>query len=147
MKISFNCFSEYSSVGSINKYGIIMDIITPVNCYIDPLIYVIWYRETKLELLKVAQTCLPGLKPKIQKMQTEIYNIQIYSPNRTNDKLDKLIWNNYGLDNSGELLYIPTNLRDKVHGNKSELLKVVQTCLPGLSLADRDIQHTDILLP
>ena len=66
--------------------GIITDFITLVNCYIDPLIYVIWYRETKLELLKVAQTCLPRLKPKIQKMQTEVYNIQIYVPNRTNDK-------------------------------------------------------------
>ena len=92
----------------------------------------IWYKETKLELLKVAQTCLPRLKPKIQKMQTAIYNIQIYVPNRTNDKFDKLIWNNNGLDNSGELLYRPTNLRDMVQGNKSELLKVVQTCLPGL---------------
>ena len=102
-----------------------MDIITLVNCYVDPLIYVIWYKETKLELLKVAQTCLPRLKPKIQKMQTAIYRIQIYVPNRTNDKFDKLIWNNYGLDNSGELLYRPTNLRDMVQGNKT---RTIESC-------------------
>ena len=116
--------SRLKSVGSI-KYGIITDFITLVNCYIDPLIYVIWYKETKLELLKVAQTCLPRLKPKIQKMQTAIYNIQIYVPNRTNDKFDKLIWNNNGLDNSGELLYRPTNLRDMVQGNKT---RAIESC-------------------
>ena len=46
-------------------------------------------QRNNLELLKIAQTCLPRLKPKIQKIQTEIYNIQIYVSNRTNDKYTK----------------------------------------------------------
>ena len=77
-----------------------MDFITLVNCYsisisasrhysiaiIVCLVNICQIQRNKLELLKDAQTCLPRPKPKIQKIQTEIYNIQIYLSNRTNDK-------------------------------------------------------------
>ena len=80
-----------------------MDFITLVNCYfisisesrhysiaiIVCLVDICQIQRNNLELLKIAQTCLPRLKPKIQKIQTEIYNIQIYVSNRTNDKYTK----------------------------------------------------------
>ena len=75
-------------VSGINTYhhgrlGMITDFISLVRCFVDPLVYIIWYRETRLQLLKVAQSCFPGIEPKVKKMQVEIFNIQTYSPKFT----------------------------------------------------------------
>ena len=46
-----------------------------INCIVDPAIYVIWFRETRMELLKLLKGICPCVKPKIEKLRTEIYQL------------------------------------------------------------------------
>lgn len=62
------------------RLAAVTDFINLVNCLADPLIYVIWFREARLEILKLGMMCFPNIEPKISKMHIEIYNIPIYSP-------------------------------------------------------------------
>ena len=57
--------------------NLLVDSVGIVNCYIDPFIYIIWFRETRMELLKLIQVCCPRLQPKIEMMRIEIFHIQI----------------------------------------------------------------------
>ena len=65
--------------GKFTDINVLVDIVALVNCYIDPFIYIIWFSETRMELLKLFQLCCPRLQPKIEKMRIEIFNIQISS--------------------------------------------------------------------
>ena len=60
------------------------DLIKLVNCFIDPFIYIIWFRETRMEILKLFQVFCPSLKPKIEQMRVEIFNIQTISLGKLN---------------------------------------------------------------
>ncbi|KAH3862963.1 hypothetical protein DPMN_025939 [Dreissena polymorpha] len=51
------------------------DIILNINCLLDPCVYVIWYRECRMEILKMFSTCFPGLKDRIETMRHEIFFI------------------------------------------------------------------------
>ena len=44
-----------------------------LNCIVDPTIYVIWFSETRMEMLKLLKC--PCVKPKIEKLRKEIYHI------------------------------------------------------------------------
>ena len=46
-----------------------------INCIVDPAIYVIWFSETRMELLKLIKGVCPCLKPKIEKLRMEIYQL------------------------------------------------------------------------
>ena len=63
--------------------NLLVDSVGIVNCYIDPFIYIIWFRETRMELLKLIHVCCPRLQPKIEMMRIEIFNIQISSIKET----------------------------------------------------------------
>ena len=41
----------------------IADVAYVVNCFIDPLIYGLWFKEVRLEILKLVSKVAPGLKP------------------------------------------------------------------------------------
>ncbi|KAH3836600.1 hypothetical protein DPMN_109971 [Dreissena polymorpha] len=58
------------------RYGI--DIFATANCILDPFVYVLWFRECRMELLKMLAGCLPTspyLQDKIEKMRVEIFCI------------------------------------------------------------------------
>ena len=42
-----------------------------LNCIMDPLIYVIWFKETRIELLKLIQRVFPCVKQSLETMQNE----------------------------------------------------------------------------
>ena len=46
-----------------------------VNCIVDPAIYVIWFSETRMQLLKLVKGICPCVKPKIEKLRIEIYQL------------------------------------------------------------------------
>ena len=56
------------------------DFVNLINCLIDPLIYVIWIREARLEILKLTRLCSSRYKSKIYVMEIELFNIQTYLP-------------------------------------------------------------------
>ena len=53
------------------------DWVNVFNCIIDVLIYVIWFRETRMELMKLVKGVCPAFKTKIEKLRIEIYQINI----------------------------------------------------------------------
>ena len=55
--------------------GTLADWSNLVNCIVDPAIYVIWFNETRMELMKLLQWICPCVKPKIEKLRIEIYQI------------------------------------------------------------------------
>lgn len=40
-------------------YGRVADSSNLVNCIVDPLIYVVWFKETRLEILKMVDKVFP----------------------------------------------------------------------------------------
>ena len=54
--------------------GFYTDSLNIIDCIVDPLIYVVYFRETRFEILKMLQTCCPFLKAKVEDMRIEIFN-------------------------------------------------------------------------
>ena len=50
----------------------IIDYCYLLSCIIDPLIYVVWLRETRLELLKMVQVIFPYFSKTIEDMRIDI---------------------------------------------------------------------------
>ena len=57
------------------RLAMFTDSVNIVNCIVDPLIYVILFKETRLEILKMIKVVFPFVEPKITKMHIEIFNI------------------------------------------------------------------------
>ena len=55
--------------------GFVATVTYLINCIVDPVIYVIWFRETRMELFKLIKVICPCLKPKIEKLRKDIYQI------------------------------------------------------------------------
>ena len=53
----------------------IVDYCNLLNCIIDPLIYVVWLRETLFEILKMIQVIFPFFGKTIENMRIDIFNI------------------------------------------------------------------------
>ena len=51
------------------------DCVNVVSCIIDPLIYVIWFKETQMEVLKMIKVCSPFARANAEAMRIDIFNI------------------------------------------------------------------------
>ena len=51
------------------------DVIYVVNCIIDALIYGLWFREVRLEILKMVAARFPSLEPYVEKMRVDVFAI------------------------------------------------------------------------
>ena len=51
------------------------DVAYVINCTIDPLIYGLWFKEVRLEILKIVAVVFPSLKPYIDKMRLDVFAI------------------------------------------------------------------------
>ncbi|KAL4217147.1 hypothetical protein ACF0H5_023601 [Mactra antiquata] len=60
---------------TIEQNRIAFESISLMNCLLDPLWYVLWFRECRLEALKILSTCNHKLLPKAEEMRMEIFNI------------------------------------------------------------------------
>lgn len=58
-----------------------MDIVMIANCFTDTCVYVLWYKECRLQMLKIMAKMFPSLGKGIEKMRIEIFDIQTYSSN------------------------------------------------------------------
>ena len=80
LSIFFVIRSKQGMAGD-GRLAIFADIFNVVNCIVDPLIYVILFQETRLEILKMINVVFPFFKQKITKMHIEIFNIITYTSN------------------------------------------------------------------
>ena len=46
-----------------------------VNCIVDPAIYVIWFSETRMEVMKLVKGVCPWVKPKIERLRVEVFQL------------------------------------------------------------------------
>ena len=68
-----------SDRGDGNRYvAVLADSVGVINCIIDPTIYVVWFKETRFELLKMVERQCPRMNPVVQKKYGYIYNIDMY---------------------------------------------------------------------
>ena len=83
--LGLSTFYLIRSKKGVKEDGIVAtmtDSVNIINCIADPLIYVILFKETRLEMLKMVGKICPFVRPKIQTMHMEIFDI-ITSSTRT----------------------------------------------------------------
>ena len=68
-------FTNVKTVGGNGHFAEIADFCYLMNCFVDPLIYVIWLIETRLEILKMVQVIFPYFEKTIEDMRIDIFNI------------------------------------------------------------------------
>ena len=59
-------------------FGTLGDWSNLVSCIVDPLIYVMWFNETKMQLLSIFQRTCPFVRPKIERLRVEIYHLDFH---------------------------------------------------------------------
>ena len=62
----------------------ITDAVYLLNCIIDPLIYVLWFKEARMEILNMFSTICHCLKPTVEKMRREVFHIPSFRNVQTN---------------------------------------------------------------
>ena len=68
-------FVNVNTTGGNGHLAEIANYCNLMNCIVDPLIYVIWLRETRLQILKMVQLIFPYFKKTIEDMRIDIFNI------------------------------------------------------------------------
>lgn len=53
-------------------------VIGLIACVIEPIIYVYWYKESRMELMKLFSVCFPKLTTVTERMRIDIFNIPTY---------------------------------------------------------------------
>ena len=61
------------------------DVIYIVNCITDALIYGLWFREVRLEILKVVAVCFPSLESYVEQMRLDVFAIAAYELKEVSD--------------------------------------------------------------
>lgn len=56
----------------------ILDVLYMLNGLVDTCVYVLWYKECRYELLKLLACLVPPLKPKVEHMRVEIFDIMAH---------------------------------------------------------------------
>ena len=49
-----------------------------LNCIVDPLIYVMWFNETRMQFFKMFEVICPYVRPKIEQLRVEIYQLDFH---------------------------------------------------------------------
>ena len=66
-------------------YATIGDIAFVINCVVDPLIYVVWFKETQLEILKMLSVVCPCLSSTVVRIRNNVYSITGTQSFKTNE--------------------------------------------------------------
>ena len=62
-----------SDRGDGNRYvAVLADSVGVINSILDPTIYVVWFKETRFEILKIVERLCPRINPVVQKMYVDI---------------------------------------------------------------------------
>ena len=70
-----NSFLRANNEKPTGWVGQTADVAYVINCTIDPLIYGLWFKEVRLEILKIVAVVFPSLKPYIDKMRLDVFVI------------------------------------------------------------------------
>ena len=65
------------------KRRLYMDLIMLLNALADTCVYVLWYKECRLEVLKICAVVCPSLNNRIERMRLHIFDIVTYSTAQT----------------------------------------------------------------
>lgn len=57
------------------KRRVFMDSLMLTNGLLDTFVYVLWYKECRLELLKLVALAMPSLNEKVEKMKLDVFDI------------------------------------------------------------------------
>ena len=74
----FNFIRKTKGAGPDGFVATLADWSNLTNCAIDPLIYVLWFGETRMEVLKIVQGVCPFVRPKIERLRVEIYHLDFH---------------------------------------------------------------------
>ena len=77
------CVILVVTVTSNYKRRLFMEVIMTLNALADTCVYVWWYKECRLEVLKICAVVCPSLNNKIENMRLHIFNIVTYSTAQT----------------------------------------------------------------
>ena len=55
----------------------LLDVIYVANCIIDALIYGLWFREVRLEILKMVAARFPSLETYVERMRVDVFEIAL----------------------------------------------------------------------
>ncbi|KAH3882670.1 hypothetical protein DPMN_006614 [Dreissena polymorpha] len=55
-----------------------LDVVSTLNCLLDPFLYVLWFKECKLELLKIFSCLGQVIKDKAASLHYEVFDIVPY---------------------------------------------------------------------
>ena len=62
----------------------ITDSVYLLNCIFDALVHTIWFKETRLEILKIFSKLCVRLQPSVERMRLEVFSIVTYKPEEAN---------------------------------------------------------------
>jgi len=61
----------------MGTFRIMTDAVTHVNCFFDPFLYVLWFKECQLEVLKMFSFLGENVRTQVVKMKMEVFDIVI----------------------------------------------------------------------
>ena len=59
------------------------DLFSLFNCTMDPCLYVWWFRECRMNLLKIPALCIPSVKKRTEKMKIDLFDIVTFKTRET----------------------------------------------------------------
>ena len=74
--LGLSLYNTYKQVTNETSTGWLVqsaEALYVANCFIDALIYGLWFKEVRMETLKIVSVVLPFVKPYIAKMRSELY--------------------------------------------------------------------------
>ncbi|KAH3819809.1 hypothetical protein DPMN_121553 [Dreissena polymorpha] len=71
------------------KVRLSVDAVSTLNCMLDPFLYVLWFKECKLELLKMFSFLGKSVKEKAKILQNEVFDIVPYETNALNRNITR----------------------------------------------------------
>ena len=59
----------------VEKITILMNLVEICNSFVDPFLYVLWFKECRFVLMKKLSFFFPGMERKVEVMRIEVYDI------------------------------------------------------------------------
>ncbi|KAH3701114.1 hypothetical protein DPMN_076098 [Dreissena polymorpha] len=81
-----------------------LDAVSTLNCLLDPFLYGMWFKECKLELLKIFSWLGPSVRKKTNLLQYEVFDIVPYESTVSNKSIPRYLEGTLGVgmnDTSG----------------------------------------------
>lgn len=80
---AINFVRNSSAITKDGLLGTLADIWSLVSCTADPLIFAVWFRETRMELLKMVRGPCPWVSPVIERLRVEIFQVPVSTTMRS----------------------------------------------------------------